>query len=300
MIGFDIGTHEVKIVLWDGERIRKAIAVPTPEGLVDGGQIVSYTGMGDFLKETLRKNQLRARCCGVVLPSEYVYLRRLTIPAMTEEQLKVNLPYEFRDYLSRDKAGYFYDYVVNALIDGKDEEPAQLDLTACAVFREIIREYRKMFRRAGLKLKTAIPVECAYANLLHLQQDEERKEYCLVDLGHTATRLYIFAGTQFETTRETEVGLKQLSAPGKNTLELYQTISTDVRKTVNFFGFNHRESDIRDIWCCGGGAQIPQLLETISQLLNLKVHTTESLLPAMDEKQENPAAFSAAIGVAIQ
>ena len=64
-----------------------------------------------------------------------------------------------------------------------------------------------MFRRAGFRLRTAIPVECAYANLLRAHGDTEGKEFSFLDLGHTAARLHIFSGTRLEATRVIDIGL---------------------------------------------------------------------------------------------
>ena len=37
---------------------------------------------------------------------------RITVPAMTEEELGLNLPFEFRDYIADDKDKYSFDYAV--------------------------------------------------------------------------------------------------------------------------------------------------------------------------------------------
>ena len=196
MLGFDIGACELKLVQWDGSKVRRALTAPMPDNLVKNGVIISYPAMADFIKETARENRVSGRDCAVILPASHAFLRRITVPAMTEEQLRVNLPYEFRDFLTLDKDKYFYDYAVNSLDRDEEGTPKQLDLTAAAVPKEVIEDYRDMFRRAGFRLRTAIPVECAYANLLRAHGDTEGKEFSFLDLGHTAARLHIFSGTR--------------------------------------------------------------------------------------------------------
>ena len=39
-------------------------------------------------------------------------------------------------------------------------------------------------------------------------------------------------------------------------IQVYNTIALDIRKAVNFYGFNNLQSDLRDAWCIGGGAQM--------------------------------------------
>lgn len=323
MIGIEIGACQTKLVLWDGARIRRAVRADTPDNLVKEGRIVSYEAMGDFLKETLRKHKLRGKSCAVVLPSVHVFLRRVTAPAMTEAQLKINLPYEFRDFLTQGKDKYFYDYIVNSVTCDEEGKPTQMDLTAAAVPKEIIEEYRAMLRRAGLKLRTAVPVECAYANLLRRQAPD--REYCLLDLGHSAVRIHIFTGARFEATRDIDLGLeavdravsdalgvdehvarsyKETDFNGAQTLEapmrVYQAMALDVRKAVNFYSFNNRESNLQDLWCCGGGSIIAPLRDDIMQSVELAVHPLDELMPPAADGVEELTFFAAATGAAMQ
>ena len=325
VLGFDIGACELKIAQLDGSSVRRAVTALVPDNLVKNGVIVSYAAMADFIKETVRENRLSGRSCAVILPASHAFLRRITTPAMTEEQLQVNLPYEFRDFLTMSKDKYFYDYAVNELAYDEDGTPKQLDLTAAAVPKSVIEEYRDMFRRAGLRLRTAIPVECAYANLLRAQGDISGKEFSFLDLGHTAARLHIFSGSRFEATRIIDIGLSSVDDAIADTmgvdehvartykhanhqdvqtlepsLNIYNAIALDVRKAVNFYGFNNRESDLRDIWCCGGGIYIPALQETIGQAVDLTLHDVKELLPPAANGIENLSVCAAAIGAAIQ
>ena len=325
MLGFDIGACELKIAQWDGSAVRRTVIAQMPDNLVKNGVIISYAAMADFIKETARENRLSGRDCAVILPASYAFLRRVTVPAMTENQLQVNLPYEFRDYLTMSKDKYFYDYAVNSLDRDEEGKPLSMDLTAAAVPKEVIEDYRDMFRRAGFRLRTAIPVECAYSNLLRLRGDTEGREFSFLDLGHTAARLHIFTGTCFEATRVIDVGLssvddaiadamgvdehlartyKHTNHQGAQTLEpainVYNAIALDFRKAVNFYGFNNRESDLRDTWCCGGGIHIPALRDVITQAVDLTIHDVGELLPPAAESAENLSACAAAIGAAIQ
>ena len=324
MVGFDIGAEELKIVQWNGSRVVRTASAPTPDNLISNGQIVSYEVMADLIKETVKKEHITGRSCSVILPSTHAFLRRITTPAMSVDQLLVNLPYEFRDFLTMDKEKYYYDYAVNSTVTDEDGTPTQLDLTACAVPKEVIAQYRAMFRRAGFKLKTAIPAECAYANLVS-RFGSESQERCVIDLGHTATRIHIFVGSTFETTRVIDMGvglLVQAISDGlgvdehvahtyvltnhegvlekEGAANLYQAITMDIRKTINFYGFNHRDSQLQDAWCIGGGAQIAPLLETIRQSLDLTLHTSSELITGSGEDSSLLSSFAGAIGAAIQ
>ena len=66
--------------------------------------------MADFLRQTAKSNGIPLTHAALVLPSTEVFTRELVMPAMTEQQLLYNLPYEFRDYLTEEKNKYFFDY----------------------------------------------------------------------------------------------------------------------------------------------------------------------------------------------
>ncbi len=325
-VGFDIGARAMKLAKWDGSTVRGTAVAPVPDNLVQNGVILSYAAMSDLIRETVREHRLTGRECAVVLPAGHVFLRQITLPAMTVDQLRVNLPYEFRDFLTMDKDQYFYDYAVNKLERDGEGVPRQMDLTAAAVPKEVVAEYRDMFRRAGFRLRTAIPAECAYVNLLRARFDSlEGRESSFLDLGHTASRLHIFTGTRFEATRVIELGLSSLDdaiadALGvdqhiaqtykisnhrnvqalEGALAVYNAIALDTRKAVNFYGFNNRESSLRDLWCCGGGVHIPALLDAITQSVELTIHDAAELLPPAVQGAEGLSACAAAIGAAIQ
>lgn len=325
MLGFDIGTSDLKIVQWDGHEITKALHVSTPEHLIKNGSIVSYDAMADFIRETLRSGSFKTRNAAVILPANFAFLRNITMPAMSVDQLEINLPYEFRDFLSMNKDKYFYDYAVRSIRKDENGVPTEMDLVAAAVPRETIDSYRRMFRRAGLKLVTAVPAEGAYANLLGQFTDIEGREFAILDAGHTATRLDIYTGHSYETTRIADIGLssvdrelagvfnvdehvartyKESNHLGAQETEAAQTvylaIATEVRKAVNFYGFSNRDSNLQDIWLCGGGVNIPAFRRAIAEATNLQLHPIQELYPPLAAGIDDPAVFACAIGAAIQ
>ncbi len=76
--------------------------------------MVSEEAVAQEVKHALREQHMKKRPCAVVIPAESAIVRRLTVPYMSPEQLRVNLPYEFHDFVQGDKDQYFYDYAVVA------------------------------------------------------------------------------------------------------------------------------------------------------------------------------------------
>lgn len=330
MLGFDFGACELKIAQLNGKKIKRLVSEAMPENMVREGVIVSYDAMGDFIKETLKANKLGGGEAAVILPQSMAFISRITMPAMTEDQLAVNLPYEFHDFLTEAKDKYFYDYAVNELRDATDDDGNPtgkvLDITAAAVSKKVIEDYRDMFRRAGLRLKIAVPIEIAYSNVIRAHGDYEGKEACILDLGHTATRLSIYTGDVFETFRDVEVSLDELEQAisealgvdphvartyketnynncqnAEGAMNIYNAIAADVRKAINFYSFNNRESQLKDIYVCGGGINILPYVQVLkTNLEDMNFHRGLDIMPAVPDGIENAVSFMGAVGAAIE
>ena len=323
-LGLDIGSSAVKAAVVTDGKIQKLVMEPLPENLVRDGRILSPEAMSDVLREIVRKHHISARRCALALPSETAMTRRIAMPYMTVDQLAVNLPYEFHDYIQGDKDLYFYDYAVVGTEEDEDGQPKTLELLASAVTKEEIAACRQMLGKAGLKLTTAVPECMAYRNLLRrYEQDhpgEHPAEYCVIDLGHEAIRMHVFRGSVYEATRLVDIGGRDLDGAIADhmdvdphvaasyrmnnyedaqllpeCMELYNRAAVEVLRAIHCYGFNTPDSDLRDVYLCGGGAQMEPLTRTLRSQLELTVHDICELMPEGGE-----LLYPAAVGAALQ
>lgn len=209
IVGFDIGESSVKLVYFAGADLKKAVTAELPDNMVSGSRILSMDAMADFLRQTAKSNGIPLTHAALVLPSTEVFTRELVMPAMTEQQLLYNLPYEFRDYLTEEKNKYFFDYSMREVLRDESGQPTEMNLLACATLKSTVESYRTMLRRAGFRLRVLTPSECAYSAVLqayYRRTQQEGRDLCVVNLGHSATFLYIYRGGHFASRREIEVG----------------------------------------------------------------------------------------------
>lgn len=299
MLGLDIGSNALKWVQAQRGAAAKCGKSVLPENLVyENGRIVSQELLAQSLRDSLRQSRVSTRACAAVLPADTVIVRRILMPYMQPEQLDVNLPYEFHDFIQDEKDAYFYDYtVVNVRKDDAGEN-TELELLAAAVRRDVIAGYRSMLKKAGLVLKTAIPACIAYGNLLRSRAKDETPdgECCVVDLGYSSIQMYIYRGGVFETARTIECGGKTLdtiiaeaaavdphiAGEYKNSnytaaqelpqcRELYAHVATEIMRAVNFYGFNTPDSDLKTIYLTGGLSHIKEMTSEIRRMVNLDV-----------------------------
>jgi len=349
ILGVDIGSDSLKLALVTGKMVKKVVAVPMPHSLVKEGRVVSVDAMGDLISSTMQENGIRCTEGALVLSDEVSYIRNTTMPRMTAEQLEVNLPYEFRDYIADDLKDYSFDYAVLSSVDEakaskkakkpkkekKDktatddpfgdveplEEPTAevaepmppvnddgdgIEVMAAAVPTAVIEDARALFHKAGLKLVKAAPSICSFIPLIRTVEEitGDSGEYCLLDLGYKSIRMYMFRGDRYIVTRELETGLSTLDeviaeAYGVDThlahtylltnyddcqnkeacQNSYNNIAVELMRALNFYRFSNQDSQLSDVWLCGGGALIAPLRDAITETLDLEIHQASELLP---------------------
>ncbi len=316
-LGVDIGNRAVHMVLWDGKQIRKSVNEPLPEGLVREGRVVSAAAMSEFLKTLRKSSHLPGGHVSLALHTNECFCRRFDVPAMTHSQLKVNLSYEFRDFITQEKDKYYYDYAVL----GQMEEGTKLDLMAAAVAKETVRAYDDMLRRAGLHLRVAVPEEIAYTNLFRRFAGEAAQgSACLLDLGHAAVSIHMLQDGLHQSDRTLDFGcaaLDQVIADQFNVApyvactyresnfencqdlpgcrEIYNHIALEVLKAVNYYNYSNAERPVEWICCWGGGGEIAPLVETLRETLSVPVEGWSKLLPDLGQAPASLLALGAAL-----
>jgi type IV pilus assembly protein PilM len=256
MIGVEFGSSTLKMAVCSGNQVKKMAVEKMPEDLVREGRVTSPAAMTQFLKDMMKENGIRGGSCAMVLPSSLVLGHHVTMPAMNHNELMLNLPFEFRDFVGKDGAKFDYDYSVLGVHDNV------MDLYAAAVRKDVTEQYYSIFKKAGLTLKIATPAEMAWCNLI-ANAPNLPKKLCVVDIGHNITRVNIFVDGNFvmgkdidmagalldqtiadnqqidahaaRTRKEANMN-KVLSAEFMN--DAYQTMAIEVMKIVNFFNYS--------------------------------------------------------------
>lgn len=227
-IGIDIGTGHIKLAVCNENGVQQAAMEDVPENLVKDGRITSFETMSDLLREAVRKHKITAKDCALTLHSREAFTRRITVPAMTIEELTLNLPFEFKDYIADDKDKYSFDYAVLNFRRDEAGNPLDMDLLASAAPTATIEAYDLMLHRAGLKLRIAAPDIMAYTNIIAAYEKRvgrgpvgqtngmpesdttiepaHKRDFCFLDIGSRNTRVYLFPKGTYEVTRSIEFG----------------------------------------------------------------------------------------------
>ncbi len=329
-LGFDFGGVYMKLALTDKKGISRIIVEEFPEGIFKDGDITAPNSALVLLREVLKKHRVKAKECAFILPPGKVLFRQLSTPVMDAHQIRKNLPFEFRDLISGKKEDYFFDYAIGSYQKNADGEVTGLNLMISAVQRKNMESYIRFFNKLGIKLRVAAPLESAFSNIIrtyeanHLDVPEGR-DYCFLDIGHSATRIHLYSGPLFQATRVIEYGgamvesaiardlnidlsaaraYKENSQEAtrylKETSTAYTSIALEIRKAVNFYSSNEKElRKIETIYCCGGGGWMTPLLDTIREGAGLEIRPITELLPPNRNDAEGGLNLIGAVAVGI-
>ena len=324
IIGLEIGSDSVKMAVVSSGEVLKTACSRMPDNMSHDGHIVSMDAMSDFLLQMRKSGGIPKGKCALVLPRQAVISSQLTVPEMSDSELKMNLPYEFKDYIGQDPSKYVYDYVVQSSTASGGGKAAQLEIFAAAVSKDIILSYYDMLKKAGLTLKIAIPAEMAWQNLA-LASTNEPEEMAVVDVGHTSTSVHIMKGGKFVMGRTVEIGgqlvdetiasdakvdshmarsYKESNLKNYQTadavIDNYNAIAIEVMKILNFYAYNSQGSKLRDIYYCGGMCNIEALRRNIMKATNMTMHHISKILPSLEKDNEHALFCAVAVGAALQ
>lgn len=300
-LGFDIGSSSMKVAVLQGGTIRLE-EVPLPENLVDSSGIALPHVFAQFLRQVKKDLKLPRGGAALVLPPSQVICRMVTMPRMTTEQLLMNLPYEFTDFIQGVADQYYCDYAVCETAG--DEEG--ISMMAAAAAKQTLAEYARIFSQAGLRLRTVLPQEMALIQLVQARRGEA-EEFCFVDLGHQNTRITVVWRDRVQATRQIALGGRNLDLAVADELgvdaflsntykttnfqnvqalpavaDVCERIAVEILKVVNFYQFTYRSSNLEGIYLVGGGTALSPLRQSIESTVGLPLLDAGALMPGAE------------------
>lgn len=322
ILGVSIGTRSLKISELSNGQLRGFWSSEMPENAVVNDEIAAWSAISELLKSIRRDKKIRTKDCAVVLPDSGTYVRRVTMPVMTDKQLMVNLPYEFRDVLQNGPDKYLFDYSMIGIAKDENGKPKEMDLIGATVEKDLIGHYQRMFSDAGLRLVKAEPRVTALAALVEHIPTGDNPDFALLDLGSTYTRIDIFHNGIYEVTRSIDRGVNDIVTAAAEVMNcdvhiararlkddtdkvleseelgnVYNTIAIEVMRALNYYTYENRDNTLDRLYYCGTGSSIRPFLDEISDNITLELAPLGSLDVANSEAlMSSPSS----VGVALE
>lgn len=298
-LGIEIGNYRIKIAYMEKGVLREYISERIEEGAKPDARLCAET-----IRDLLAQKMIRCKKAVFVLRQEDSYVKKFKLPFMTTEQLKLNLPYEFQDYIGERLDAFQYDY---AMIDRTDDG---MELLAAACRKELCQQFEKIAKLAKLKIVGIVPSAIGLERILERAFHGEKKDFAVLDLRTRAVMVHFFNDGIYEITRTMEIGCMEIEKiwnrdpemirelgldPDesawdendkknlKSTLdERYRSIGIQIMRVLNFYSFNNTDNTIDTLYYCGGGARFKELIDAIQANLDLPVKSLGELAPEVD------------------
>jgi len=294
--GIEIGGTRIKIVQVKGGKIEKFSVFDLPEG-VSREEIIRETPQAkEFLKNVLKK-EMKIKKAALVMADNETILQKMTLKENlfdSEEKMKnITLPFQFHSTLTKSDTDYYFDYAIFKEIP----EEASYEIQAVAVQKDILDNYKKAFKSAGISLIKAEPRVLAQGDLVREYLANE-PTVAILDISHQQSHIDIYQNGVYEITRSIDLGIREIidKVSGmfncsneeafqklknnegdiqnfEDCLDLCEEIASDVMQTLDFYAYSNQNVKLDKLYYCGGGSWYKPLLDTIANRIE------EELIP---------------------
>ena len=330
--GFDIGTQYIKVVqLRRARKLTKLVGYgkfAVPENYIVEGIITEPEKLAKELLPFLKTGvwgEITADRAVTSLPESKIFTRTITLPNMPEEELAQAISWEASQTIPMALTDL---YLAFEIIGPSKENPANSDIIYAAAPKAIVNSYIQLFSEMGLELANIETSLTAIARAM-IPAREADEVLMVIDIGGTTTNLAVFDHV-VRVTGSTPIGASMLEnkikdQTGKSLTDLQrgakisEAIKSQIREAIDIeiteitkeatrmvSYYSEREGDrkVQKILLCGGGANIPALLETVENKLSIKTVIGNpweniSIYPIKPIPKNESSAYTNAVGLAL-
>ncbi len=334
---FDIGSNSIKLVQMNRtkrgwELVKLGIAELPPEAIVDGSIIDSMT-VTNTLKDLIKEHGVNVKDAVSSLTGHSVIIKKVSFPAMTEEELADSIQWEAEQYIPFPITDVNIDFQI---LGADTEGRGQMDVMLVAVKKDVINDYTNVIKEAGLNPVVIDVDSFALENMMEINYPVTPGEnLAMVNVGASITSISVILGGLTIFTRSIPMGgnqfteeiQRQLNISFKEAEELktgrkagppeaaslpfaIETVSTnltfEVKRSLDFFLGGSQGSYVNKIYLSGGGSKIAGLQNLMQEKTSIPVEVVNPFKnveanPKQFDKErlkEMAPVFGVAVGLA--
>ncbi len=305
VVGLDIGSSAIKLVQLRehkrGYSLEKCgIKLLDPELIVDGA-VMDSGRVTERLKELLAEQRVKACDAVLSVSGNAVIVKKINVPAMTEQELEESIKWEAEQYIPFDINDVSMDFQILGGTEGGDAQ--QMSVLLVAVKKDRLNEYGALATDAGLTPVIMDVDAFALENMYGVNYAPGENEYTvLVNIGAAAMNINVVRGGVFAFSRDigmggnryTEAIQKELSvgydeaerakkqepvegvdpdAVGRVITAIHQDVAAEVVRSIDYFKTTTGIDHVDSILLSGGCAKTVGLPEVIAEKTGVRVET---------------------------
>ncbi len=308
-VGIDIGQSSVRLA--EVKHTKKGMEIVNfhleafPEAAIHDDEILKKEEIVECIKKAIEDSGINANLGIIGLFGPNVVSKRLQLAGGTKEEIDDQINWEGDQYFPFSMDQCMYSFHIFG-----ENSAGGVDVFVGASRSDILTNYKELVEEAGLKVKIIDLNNVALSNVFEKVYEEELESstdtYLLLDLGAQKTGFTIYKNKGISFSKEIPIGgviiteeiqrrmgvsyfeaedLKMNGDENGNLPEevldimdeIIDSFFKEIKKTVDFYISSTGEEDLNKCIITGGNALIPNLGESLSELIDMDVRLLDPL-----------------------
>jgi type IV pilus assembly protein PilM len=300
IIGIDIGSSSVKLVQMKksgGTFILQNVGIlPLPAEAIVDNSLMDTTSVVEAIKALVKSLGIKTKDAACSISGNSVIIRKISLPAMTYEELEDQIFWEAEQYIPYDINDVNLDFEI---LESDLLETAKMTVLLVASKKDFINEFVSVFNEAGLKLVIVDVDSFAVQNSFEINYGRECDDIvALVNIGASIININIVKGGMSLFTRDIQIGgnlyteeiQRQFAISSEDAEKIKitgeyhdkarlneiisrvnETVAVEIVRSLDLYNPVGDEQKISKIYLSGGCSKIEILPSVLNQRTNLPV-----------------------------
>ncbi len=321
-LGLDIGSSSVKLVQLKetkkGIQLANFSMAPLPSEAIVDGALMNAGAVVETIRGMIAAQKLKVKETAVSISGVSVIIKKISLPAMTQEELDESIKWEAEQYIPFDVNDVYLDYQI---LQSRPEQ-GQMDVLLVAAKKEIVDEYSNLVREAGLDPVVVDVDAFTIQNCFEVNYGYPPGEsVVLLDVGASTISINVIANGITTFTRDISMGGNQFTEEIQKQLnvsydeaEAYklggergvdadsvvpqevervlqsvsEQMASEIHRSLDFYLATSSDGRLSRIYLAGGTAKVPAL----SRVIEDRVGVAVEMMDAFKNIQVDPKLFN--------
>ena len=337
MVGLDIGSSRVKAVELkkngDGYQLSKLGHAALPSEAIVQGAFLNTTAIVDSIRQALESAGIRSRDVATAISGHSVIVKKVTVQAMSREQLEESIQWEAEQYIPFDVNEVNLDFQILDTAEGE----GQMDVLLVAAKKDLLDDYVQVIAEAGYTAQVVDIAGFAVENAYEVNRGEDDGEViALANVGSQVTNINVVSGGIPVFTRDVALGGALYTEEIQKTLsiafeeaerikigdadvaskdvvpkeveesmrQVTSQIVGEIARSLEFYSATAEDGNISKIVLAGGSAHVSGLAAAFEERMDVPVEVIDPLSnvqvgPGVDPKEIEDLGPSLAVGMGL-
>jgi len=276
IIGIDIGTHAIKIVEISSRGKQKKLEnyssvkseLVAKEPLISPQGVMQNDRIAKAIKEMLLEARIKTKSAIFSIPDFSTLCATFEIPPMSEKEIAGAVQFNAARYLTLPVSEVTLDWRVS--LTGRGTSSSKVFVVA--VPNQTVEDYKAIAHSAGLELNA---VEAEVFAMSRAIAKDTLNCICVLDIGVQSSTINIIEKGFLRRSYTVSFSARQLSAQDQSASSTLASLAQEINSSITEF-LQSEQKQIEEIYCTGGGAQMPGFVENLSKELGKKVSLPNS------------------------